>query len=256
MHPVSGTYSDVDGSADPAEAVAWMDVMASWPSVREYKQRTLELIADWDGLVLDVGCGVGDDVRALGEGAVGLDTSDAMLAEANERGNALFVKGDVHALPFDYESLGGVRTDRVLQHVADPGLALDEIVRVLKRNGVVVLAEPDQATLRIIGTDPDLTQPIIRYRTDVGVRNGRFASRLAPLLRSLGMRSVNSESFPISISDPADAFGLPTWPQLLVERGWFTEGQADRFLASLDHAVELGTFRYAFDVVVTWGHRG
>src|SRR3954447_11061235 len=169
---MSGTYSNVDGSADPAEAVAWMDVMASWPSVREYKLRTLELIADWQGIMLDVGCGVGDDVRALGEGAIGLDTSEAMLTEANARGGAVFVKGDVHALPFDYESVGGVRTDRVLQHVADPGLALDEIVRVLKRNGIVVLAEPDQATLHIYGTDQDLTPSVVRFRTDVGVRNG------------------------------------------------------------------------------------
>src|SRR4051812_46348753 len=114
---MSGTYSDVDASDDPAEAVAWMDTMASWPSVRDYKQRTLELIADWQGIALDVGCGTGEDVRALGEGAIGVDTSEAMLSEANARGGALYVKADVHALPFDYDSVGGVRTDRVLQHV-------------------------------------------------------------------------------------------------------------------------------------------
>ena len=70
MSGMSWTYSDVDGSADPAGAVAWMDVMASWPSVREYKLRTLELIADWHGLVLDVGCGVGDDGTSTAATAV------------------------------------------------------------------------------------------------------------------------------------------------------------------------------------------
>ena len=252
---MSETYSDVDASEDPAAAVSWMDTMSAWPDVRAYKERTLELVADWRGAILDVGCGVGDEVRALGEGAVGLDTSMAMLETANERGG-VFVQGDVHSLPFDYDSLGGVRTDRVLQHVDDPGLALDELVRVLARNGVIVLAEPDQATLKIWGTDRDLTPSVLRFRTDVGVRNGRIASRLAPLLHSLGVRSVNSESFLVSIHDPAESFGLPTWPQMLVDRGWFTEGQAERFLASLDAAVEAGTFRYDFDVVVTWGHKG
>ena len=255
MQGMSWTYSDVDASEDPAEAVAWMDTMASWPSVRAYKERTLEVVADWQGVVLDIGCGVGHEVRALGEGAVGLDASTAMLEEAYERGG-VYVKGDVHELPFDDGSIGAVRTDRVLQHVVDLGLALDEIVRVLARGGAVVLAEPDQATLRIYGTDPDLTPSVIRFRTDVGVRNGRIASRLAALLRSLGVRGVNSESFPISIADPNDAFGLPTWPRLLVERGWFTEGQASRFLASLERAAAAGTFRYDFDVVVTWGHKG
>jgi SAM-dependent methyltransferase len=252
---VSWTYSDVDRSGDPAEAVAWMDTLASWPSVRAYKQRTLELIADWEGVVLDVGCGLGDEVRALGEGAIGVDTSLAMLEVAHERGG-VYVNGDVHALPFDYESVGAVRTDRVLQHAADPGLALDEVVRVLKHGGLVVLAEPDQSTLHIEGTDPDLTPAVVRFRTDVGLRNGRLASRLGALLRSIGVRGINSESFPVPITDPANAFGLLSWPQLLVERGWFTEGQASRFLASLDDAVAAGTFLYTSDVVVTWGRKG
>src|SRR2546430_10840771 len=81
---VSWTYADVDRSEDPVGAAAWMDAMASWPSVREVKQRTLSLL---DGCrpVVDIGCGVGEDVRTFGAGAIGLDASLTMLVEARDR---------------------------------------------------------------------------------------------------------------------------------------------------------------------------
>lgn len=133
---MSFTYADVDGATTPSR-----------PST-----------------VLDIGCGVGDDARALG--AIGLDPSMTMLTEARKRGGA-FVRGDVLSLPIPIAArvLGGVRTDRVLQHVADPDSALDELARVLRRGGVVVLAEPDQSTLVIEGTDSELTPAMLVERS-------------------------------------------------------------------------------------------
>ena len=63
---MSQTYSDVDGSADPVEAAAWQERMASWPAIRAYKERTYELIAG-SGRVIDIGCGPGVDVVVLGQ---------------------------------------------------------------------------------------------------------------------------------------------------------------------------------------------
>src|SRR6476469_5948276 len=92
---MSFTYADVDGSEDPAGAAAWMDRFAEWPVVQAYKARTAELLAG-SSPVLDVGCGVGEDARAIG--AVGLDPSMTMLREARSRGGTS-VRGDVAALP-------------------------------------------------------------------------------------------------------------------------------------------------------------
>src|SRR3954469_13628881 len=139
-----------------------MDEMATWPAVRAYKARTVELLRDV-GPVVDIGCGVGNDARDIG--AIGVDPSMTMVAEARRRGGA-YVRGDVLALPIASRSLGGVRTDRVLQHVSDPADALAEIERVLRAGGVAVLAEPDQSTLRIDGTDPELTPAIVQFRVE------------------------------------------------------------------------------------------
>ncbi|MEN3271721.1 MAG: hypothetical protein V7636_482 [Actinomycetota bacterium] len=244
---MSFTYADVDGSADPSGAAAWMDVFAQWPAVRAYKARTAELLREIDRVV-DVGCGVGDDVRVIG--AIGLDPSMTMVTEAARRGG-VFVRGAVHALPFATGALGGVRTDRVLQHVADPGGALLEIGRVLHPGGLAVLAEPDQSTLLIDGTDGKLTPAIVRFRATVGVRNGTLAGELATRLTDLGFHDVEREAFTIEIEDPQRALGVVSWPRLLVERGEWTVAEAERFEATLSSP----DFRYAFDVVVTSGRK-
>jgi SAM-dependent methyltransferase len=243
---VSFTYSDVDASGDPVGAASWMDVFGAWPAVRAYKERTVDLLRGCAPTV-DVGCGVGDDVRALG--AIGIDPSMTMLTEARRRGGA-FVRGDVHGLPVADGSLAGIRSDRVLQHVADPDHALDEFARALGPSGVVVLAEPDQSTLVIDGTDVQLTPDIVRFRATVGIRHGFLAGQLADRIAALGFRDVNRESFRIDIDDPTRALGLPSWPAMLVERGEWTPDDAQRFVASIGPG-----FRYSFDVVVTSGRK-
>jgi SAM-dependent methyltransferase len=240
---VSSTYGDVDQSGDPAGAAAWMDEMASWPAVRAYKRFSLELLAS-AAPVVDVGCGVGEDARAIG--AIGVDPSMTMLTEARRRGGP-FVRGDVLALPIASGALGGVRTDRVLQHVAEPDLALAEFARLLRAGGMVVTAEPDQGTLTIDGTDPELTPAIVEFRK-ASIQHPLLGAELAERLQRLGFTNVDRRSFLLEITDPALAFGLPGWAAMLAERGTWKDEEARRFERSLTS----DAFRYSFEIVVTW----
>ncbi len=52
--------------------------------------------------------------------------------------DATLRQGDVRALPYEDASFDVVMTAHVLEHLADPSVALDEMVRVLKPGGVLV----------------------------------------------------------------------------------------------------------------------
>ena len=230
-----------------------MDRVAAMPVVQEYKAHMRSLFDDVDGLVLDVGCGVGNDVRELGARAIGLDPSNTMLGIARSRGGR-FVCGRVEQLPFRARSLGGVQADRVLQHVDDPDGAAGALVSLIRPGGLVVVADPDQATLVIEGPDPDVADIVRRYRAERGVRNGFLASRMRHVLRDCGLVELGTASWTMEHREPARAFGIAGWSTFLVDEGLFDADQAARFDETLRSAGEAGTFSYRVDVVVTWGH--
>jgi SAM-dependent methyltransferase len=250
---VSWTYGDVDRSADPLGAVRWTDTMASWPFVQAYKRRTRELLAAaCAGRLLDVGCGTGDDTRALPGLSVGLDASAAMIGEASRRGGA-FVRGDAHALPFANGTFDGCRADRTLQHVADPERALAEMVRVTRPGGRVVVVDPDQETIVVDGTDPAVTRRVKQFRCDDGLRNGDLAHRLPRLFRAAGLVDVAIEGATLVLADPDDAFGFPTWPRTMHDRGLLDAPDVERFEADVRASADAGDFLYAVTFFITSG---
>ena len=204
---MSGTYRDVDGYADPELAADWQDRIDAWPTVAAYKRRTHELLA---GLrpVLDAGCGTGGDIVS----GVGVDVSAVMCRRARGRG-APVARADVARLPFADATFGGVRSDRVVQHVTDPGAVVAELVRVVRPGGRIVLADPDQGSLviEVPGVPPDLIAEVTARRRERMYRNGTVARRYPAMLAALGVEDVSIEPFALVLTDPDLAFGLPTW---------------------------------------------
>src|SRR5687767_12350366 len=139
MRPRAARFDEVD-EASAAEQIAYLDEQAATTFWRARKAFSLELLEMRPGtVVLDVGCGIGDEVRAMAERAgraVGVDASRPLIEEARRRTtteqDASFKVGDALALPFDDDRFDGVRTERTLQHVKDPGKALAEMARVAR----------------------------------------------------------------------------------------------------------------------------
>jgi len=203
---VTFTYGAVDGSDDPSAAADWQDRIDAWPMIRAYKMQMARVLPE-DGLVLDVGCGTGGDLAAIGVNrAFGLDTSKTMCGRAAARGAAV-CRGEAGALPFSDGSFAACRADRVLQHLGDPVAAIGELLRVTRSGGSIVLADPDQESLTIhVDGVP---------RSFIG----------------LGLVDVRVEAFPLLLTDPADAFGILTWPRHWRDRGLadFEDGEIERW---------------------------
>lgn len=93
--------------------------------------------------VLDVGCGDGygtSKLHKLGHRVTGIDISDEMIAKARaSTENIPFLTADVSKIPMEDESFGAVMSINVLEWVEVPELALRELKRVLKPNGILCI---------------------------------------------------------------------------------------------------------------------
>ncbi|KAM5488271.1 putative secondary metabolism biosynthetic enzyme [Microsporum canis] len=105
-----------------------------------------------DMQILDVGCGPGsmtvDFAKKVPRGHVtGIEYVPDPLEGARELAalegvsNIGFRVGDIHDLPFPDNTFDIVHAHQVIQHIADPVRAFQEMRRVVKQGGVVVVRE-------------------------------------------------------------------------------------------------------------------
>lgn len=106
--------------------------------------------ANGEGIILDVACGPGIVTAALAEKArevVALDLTPEMLSQARQRcskaglENVTFREGSATDLPFAESSFDGVVTRLSIHHFEEPRRALDEMFRVLRPDGTLVVAD-------------------------------------------------------------------------------------------------------------------
>jgi ubiquinone/menaquinone biosynthesis C-methylase UbiE len=99
--------------------------------------------------ILDVGCGTGvltnELVRRTRGIVVGLDKNPDMLAYARRQTSRIrYEKGDALDLPYPDGHFDAVTCHFVLLWLSDPAQAVDEMARVVRRGGhVLICAEPD-----------------------------------------------------------------------------------------------------------------
>lgn len=256
MRHVTTDFTNVDASGNAAAHVDYLDLAGSLNFVQDYKQRTFDLLRLRRGdRVLDLGCGTGDDVRAIahriapGGLVVGLDSSAQMISEARARGDVQdvgihFEVGDACHLQLDDAIFDACRADRVLQHVADPELALAEMVRVARRGARITVSEPDWDTLVIDAEDRDLTRRILNAKSDE-IRNGWIGRQLARLLGQSGLNAV--EIFPVTfvtrdLEMAERLYGLRAAADGVVDTGVLSRLEADAWLAQLRASAEAGRF--------------
>ena len=107
------------------------------------------------GKILDVGCGSGNFLAALrskGWEVYATEFSDAAVARARTRGITVH-QGSVEDARFSDDFFDAITMWHVLEHVPAPREMLDELRRVLKRDGILVVEVPDSAstTFRLCG---------------------------------------------------------------------------------------------------------
>jgi SAM-dependent methyltransferase len=183
-------FSNVDGSEEPGSASRYLDEISAVASIKRGKLARDALLGLRPGsVVLDVGCGLGVDIRRMAAAvgadgrAVGADASRALLDEARSLPAGDLVEwclADAAQLPYPDAEFDAVRIERVLEHMADPAAAVSEAVRVARPGGRVCLCEPDWGTLVVGGLDLETSDEVRRVMSRT-VRNP-FIGRDLPSL--------------------------------------------------------------------------
>jgi SAM-dependent methyltransferase len=212
--------------------------------------------------ILDVGCGTGGAALTLARHgrAVALDRTPESFAIAMDRPYTHRVVASAAApLPFADGSFDVVRTERVLQHVADPARVLAEMARVARVGGRIAAAEPDWETLvvDVDGIDRSLVRRILNARCD-RTRHGWIGRRLGALFRDarLGEIGLSAESLIVNDLGLADAlFELRASARDAATTGAIDDAGAARFVAALEAGSASGRFFAAATGFIAVGTR-
>ena len=141
--------------AEEPEAARLGNPSYVWRSGQERRLALIERYVPLSGKrVLDLGCGVGEYVRAFacrGARVFGSDVAAGRLVEARQRVAATqtggvqgFLVAAGEALPFRDASLDVIVLNEVIEHVADDRATLREIARVLTPGGTCILYAPNR----------------------------------------------------------------------------------------------------------------
>lgn len=182
--------------------------------------------------VLDVGCGPGtitaDLAARVAPGRVtALDASRHALAEAEatvaNRGlsNVDFVLGDVQELDFPDGVFDVVHAHQVLQHVADPVRALQQMRRVCRTGGTVAARDADYAAMTWYPLRPELSEWLALYEKLMRANGGEpdAGRRLLSWALAAGFTDVDCSA--------------STWCYATAEeREWWGGMWADRLVTS------------------------
>jgi len=99
------------------------------------------------GKLLDIGCGEGSLLKWAGKcryDVYGIDISEfAARLSRRALSQANLVVGDVRSLPFEDDCFDVVTCFDVLEHLLEPLIALEEINRILKGKGILVMSSPN-----------------------------------------------------------------------------------------------------------------
>ncbi len=210
----------------------------------------LELLgAGPGGEVVDVGCGDGGLVELLARAGLrvtGVEPAAYLRERFNAREldphSARVVEGVVERLPFGDGEVGAAVSTEVLEHVADPDAAMDELHRVLRPGAVVCLSVPTSFTELLfwrlhpdyaanathvrIFTKPELRRLVETHGFEVVAWEGR------------NFRSALVWVFHAALRSPSDHAGViqgNLWVNRVVDAGWRALGLvgADRLVDRL-----------------------
>ena len=157
--------------------------------------------------VLDIGCGSGSITAGIAKlvgpsgHVVGIDTSPHLIELAKEQyrdiNNLHFELADFYSYK-STQLFDVVSSARVLQWLAHPDKALEQIIKYVKPNGFLSILDYNHCKIEWNPMPPEsmlaFYEAFLKWRADAGMDNG-IADRLAELFKKRGLKNIVEEDF-------------------------------------------------------------
>jgi SAM-dependent methyltransferase len=89
---------------------------------------------------LDIGCGMGQMLLSH-PGMIGIDINPYNIEVCKRKKLNVFLV-EANEIPFEDNSLASILLDNVVEHIENPALLFCELLRVLKKNGYLIVGLP------------------------------------------------------------------------------------------------------------------
>ncbi|MFT5219178.1 MAG: arsenite methyltransferase [Gammaproteobacteria bacterium] len=217
--------------------------------------------------VLDAGCGTGllleMEAKAVGRNgrAEGVDFSNDMLDFARRRCAAYdqvkLQQGSIESLDFDDDSFDALSCTQTLLYVDRLDDALNELHRVLKPHGRIVIVETDWRGAILNSAYPEISRTVFDAWDSV-VANPNLPRRMRKLLIDRGFSVVRVEAIPIvnaGYSEHSFSAGMLTnFARTAHKRGAISDAEKQAWLDNLqaladDDAYFFSVNRYLFSAI-------
>lgn len=233
---------------DNAKAIGTIKAL-SYEPFKEIKQ----------GVIVDLGCGNGSDAASIqeiskkGVTVTGLDHDTQFIAEAKQKHpNISFLVADVEELPFEDNTIDGIRTERMFQHLKKPERVLQEIRRVLKKDGELVILDTDWPGINFHTPLISIENKIREYLTEKKINFGLSTRYLSVMILDHQFSIKSCAYHKVTMTSISELNGLIQYSELMKEmegKNILTKTEANSFNKELIKRDLNGTLNCSIDIM-------
>jgi len=178
-------------------------------------------------------------------------------ANANLSNAIQWGAGLAEVLPFQDSSFDGVFAARLLLHVEEPQLVLNELRRVVRPGGRVVVMDWDYDTIALDHSDRELTRRLTHWRCDHHGGNNWSGRQLWGLMTAAGLVNVKAVPVVSVAQHENDSLTLSLFKAAQVARdgGAIAPNEYETWVSELNSSLATGRFFASIVYFIVVGER-
>ncbi|WP_194838291.1 methyltransferase domain-containing protein [Nocardia sp. XZ_19_369] len=243
------------------------DLQAALPGIRRLRDWAHDALALRPGeRAVDIGSGTGTEVMAFADAvgpdgvAVGVEPDPNLLASAERRAaqsgsTAKFHSGDAYGLPFGAGSFDAALCERVFQHLTAPARAANEIARVLRPGGRVVVVDSDWGTAIVHPGERRVVREVVD--TLISATTNPFSGRKLPGQLTKAGLVIDDIGSHALVQDRTVGVGslVTRISAMAVARGVITEQERAQLVDDLEAGAASGDIHLSVTMFAVLAHK-